>query len=239
MALPVEVKSKAVALRKAGYGMHTIAERLAISTGTIHQWLKDIPRGTYSSEEILVANREAWRRNGITARLVRTSNQHAERAKAYSDGKASEPSALDGLCIGLYWGEGGKTRRQWLFSNSDREAVRQMLDWAVRAGQAQGAFTAQVQVHPGDTITDKEIKEYWAIAGIRPDAIGVYRIRSSSSKQVLVGRTPFGTCRVYPRRNGVRLYEYIRGQRDAILISAGVKNPPDYSRLTKRERERT
>jgi hypothetical protein len=130
---------------------------------------------------------------------------------------ASEPSELDALCIGLYWGEGAKYRSTWYFTNSERDMVAAMVRWAMRAGQPAGEFWASVQVHPEDTLSDDEVRQYWSEAGIPLERIRVYRLRSSRSNRRHHGRTPYGTCRVCPIRHGAELYEYYRGQRDRLV----------------------
>lgn len=139
------------------------------------------------------------------------------REEEYRRGLASTPSTIDSLCVGLYLGEGSWYDEIWNFVNSNRQYVSLMRDWAIRAGQNSTAFRAKVQVNTNVDYDDLVIRHYWAEAGIPTDNITVYRITSKSSKGKMEHKIPYGTCNLSPQGNGLRLFEYLRGQRDKLL----------------------
>jgi transposase-like protein len=208
-----DLKDRAIALRLEGRSLKEISRDLHISKSTASLWLRHVAIGPEAQARLIELERRQQEA------IVRHSAKKfvRRRQEAYARGLASDPSALDGLCIGLYWGEGAKASRKWSFSNSEREMVALMVGWAIRAGQSPGAFRAQIHVHPEDTITDEELRQYWSEAGIPLERIHVYRFRSPTSNRRHKGRTPYGTCQLYSVRGGAELFEYYRGQRDRLL----------------------
>jgi hypothetical protein len=216
-----EIRFKAVDLRIAGWSLNEISRHLHVAKSTLSLWLRDVPLPPASQERLQKRIRQAQILLGARRDL---SKRYARlREEAYARGLASEPSTLDALCIGLYWGEGSKHDCKWRFVNSDREMVAQMVQWAIRAGQSENAFRASVQTHPEDETTDDEIRAYWSEAGIPADRIHIYRYRTKSSKKLIKRKTPFGTCQLVPIRNTATLYQYFLGQRDRLLERAAAE----------------
>ena len=208
-----QVWEQAVALRKQGKSLNEISRELGISKGTASLWLRDVevpPEGQARLQGRIRIGQEALRH--AAKKFVR------RRQEAYERGLASVPTVGDALCIGLYWGEGSKAGQTWCFSNSEREMIAAMTQWCIRAGQAPGAFRAHVHVHPEDTVSDDEVRLYWSEAGIPIENIRVYRFRSQNSHQRHQSRIPYGTCHLHPLRAAATLFEYYRGQRDALLL---------------------
>ncbi len=208
-----ELYDQAVALRRAGKSLNEISRELGIAKSTASLWLRTV--------EVMPEGRERLNRRiriGQEALLKHAGKRFARhRQAAYERGLATTPSPIDALCLGLYWGEGSKYSRRWSFTNSDLDMIAEMVRWAIRAGQAPGAFRAGVQTHPEDTVTEDEVRAYWSQAGIPPENIRIYRIRSRTSNLRCKGRILYGTCRLYPLGDAVALYEYYRGQRDQLL----------------------
>ena len=208
-----QVWEHAVALRKQGRSLNEISRELGVSKGTASLWLRNVdvpPEGRERLQGRIRIGQEALKH--AAKKYVR------RRQEAYQRGLASIPTAADALCIGLYWGEGAKYNQRWSFINSEREVIAAMIQWAIRAGQEPGAFRAHVYLHPEDTISDEEARRYWSEAGILIANIRVYRIRTQTSHRRHQGRLPCGTCQLYPIRAGATLFEYYRGQRDALLL---------------------
>jgi hypothetical protein len=74
-----------------------------------------------------------------------------------------------------------------------------------------------IQIHPGDDISDDGIREFWALVGVLEENITIKRLRTPTSKRRIKRKTPFGTCRLRPIKNGAILYSYYEGQRAAII----------------------
>jgi len=208
-----QVWEQAITLRRQGKSLNEISRELGIAKSTASLWLRNVDVSLEGQERL-----QKRLRIGQEA-LRHASKKYARRRQeAYERGLASAPTVADALCIGLYWGEGAKYDRKWSFTNSEREMVAATVQWAIRAGQAPGAFLAHIQLHPEDVITDDEARCYWSEAGIPPENIRVYRFRTQTSHRRHQGRLPCGTCQLYPIRAGATLFEYYRGQRDALLL---------------------
>lgn len=193
-----------------------------MAVGTAHAWVHDVSFTEDSFARWGKRLSDLHRTPHIAAHHALARNATIRRQTAYDNGYRSNPTAQDGMCIGLYWGEGSKSEGAWQFVNSDKESISEMIQWAIRAGQSPNAFCAGIQVHPEDNLRPDEVSSYWSTCGIPEHNIRVRFLRSPTSKKVSKRRIMFGTCAVMPIKNGVYLFEYCRGQRDLIRgISTG------------------
>lgn len=211
---PLSKMNEAQELRRQGMSVREIASILGIARSTSSKWARGVVLGEDG------AKRLAGRRRNISwdAR-TRAQQEKARniRDDAYQSGLHSQPTVVDAMCVGLYWGEGNKSDSSWGMSNSDINVLRMMVGWAIRAGQPAGAFAMRVHVHPNDIVTDQEVREHWSQAGVPIQNVRVYRIRTPTSNLRTKGKTPFGTCQLTTIKNGVRLFQYIQGQQNCIL----------------------
>lgn len=149
-----------------------------------------------------------------------TSKPLEKRFFTFLEGWKSRISLLDALAVGLYWGEGTKCDQDWQISNSDKYVIETMIRWAESVGQEKEHFKAKVTIHEEDGLTDEEVRIYWSSVGIPKDNIRVYRHRTKSSKKVSKNKMECGVCALSSKKNGVRLFEFLKGKKWKLL-----KNP--------------
>ena len=129
----VQYKAQAVALRKKGYSYNEILAEIPVAKSSISLWLKDTP--LTNSEKAVLKNHtdtnisrgrikaaSAARENRLTREKKRLPGIRAQFVKYCYD-------PLFQLGIGLYWAEGAKSSGGVMFTNSDAEMVRIMLQW--------------------------------------------------------------------------------------------------------------
>lgn len=156
-----------------------IAERLAVSRGSVYGWVRDLP---------FDANRAKRSAAQLKAARANSERARARREEAYDRGRSeyptlvTEPTFRDFLC--LYWAEGCKRQRHRVsLGNSDVAIVRLSQCWMAR-------FTARpmryrIQYHVDQDLA--ELREWWAHAlTIEPSEIGLQR---KSNSNHLTGRT--------------------------------------------------
>lgn len=149
---------------------------------------------------------------------INKNKHHIEkRYSAFLEGHESDITVLDSLAVGLYWGEGSKSVQDWSISNSDKEIIRVMVEWAKSVGQGADKFKAKITVHEEDNLTDDYIKDYWSEAGIPRENIRIYKNRSSSSKRKIKSKMLCGVCNLSSVKNGVRLFELLKGKKYKLL----------------------
>jgi len=201
-------------LRRQGKSLTELSSRFGISKSTASLWARETKMTQQGAQRLGKRSRQTTFRKGETQPHHQRQAEHREAA--FQKGLRGRVTRQDALCVGLYWGEGSKWDRSWEFTNSDRETVHAMVEWAVHAGQPPQDFKARIQVHAEDEVTDEEIIRFWAGTGIAAQNIVVDRV-VKKRKLARKNRLPYGTCRVRPIRNGVWLFNYYEGQRQALM----------------------
>lgn len=129
--MKLKEKEQAIALRKRGYSLKEISERLGVAKSTASLWLRDVSLSR-SAQNILrskytkgqLASQEARRR--MTQEKMDEARKRAKgvvrRANMSADSKRI-------LCAVLYWCEGSKAERDkdFTFTNSDPYLVQVFL----------------------------------------------------------------------------------------------------------------
>ena len=130
----VQEKRQAISLRKAGHTYSEILSRIPnVSKGTLSLWCSNIELTPKQIENIAnrsESNREISRFAAAATNRRRRIERDAiiyEIAKKDFYRYKNDPLFI--LGIGLYWAEGGKTQRQFKFTNSDSVMTRTMLTW--------------------------------------------------------------------------------------------------------------
>jgi hypothetical protein len=147
------IKTEARKLRASGMGLKRIAAKLNIAKSTASLWLRDMP-----SKEA-----EARGRTG-DLELGNRSHQHAlTRLKQWQKEAEDAWSAyrkepLFMLGLGLYWGEGAKTQKSLVLSNSDPALIRIWIRWCAKYMPGV-KHKARVTAH--DDVDGDRAKHYW------------------------------------------------------------------------------
>lgn len=129
-SMKLSERTRAITLRKEGYSLREVSEKLHISKSTASVWLSGVQMSAAGQQKIL--------KTRVKARLkgLATRRQSIERVRekyytsACADFKTLSPSR-EQMRIGaalLYWGEGSKNDRYGMaFMNSDPVLVRAFL----------------------------------------------------------------------------------------------------------------
>lgn len=129
----LQVKVKAIGLRRSGLSCIEIAEQLNISKETVSIWCRDIQLSSEEVELFIAKRRDARNRGRLmganTNRELREQRvREAEQwAKGIIGNSLSERDVLL-TGIGLYWGEGAKGRKL-TFTNSSPDILFFIKKW--------------------------------------------------------------------------------------------------------------
>lgn len=131
---PLEIRDRAIALRKKGRTLFEIRQQIPnLPKGTLSGWVHDIELSIAQQRRILhqiVDSRELAREKaGEVNHQKKLQRVHAARmeAEAEYDQLRRHPLFFPGLM--LYWAEGAKTQEWFLFMNSDPRIIRLIIRW--------------------------------------------------------------------------------------------------------------
>jgi hypothetical protein len=125
MAYTLEVKEKAIALRKRGYSIKEVAEEIRIAKSTSSLWLRDVKLGKGALDRLRKRKIYGQYKAHQTQKLKREKKQEKINKKALRNlSKLRQHRVLYKLlCSVLFWAEGSKDTSQVTFVNSNPRMV--------------------------------------------------------------------------------------------------------------------
>lgn len=163
MAYPINLKNKAITLRKQGYSIKEIAKKLNIALSTSSLWLENV-KLTPETKQILIHKKILGQyKSSVVIRqktLQRKLNFDLQARLLVKKIKSSrEMDAL--LCSILYWAEGSKVGSLVCFTNSDPEMISVFLRlFRSSFDLDESKFRCLVHIH--EYHDDIEEKQYWS-----------------------------------------------------------------------------
>lgn len=163
-------KNKAIELRKKGWSLNSIKEKLGVSKSSVSLWVRDVQLDNIQKSRLKM---NSYTTEAVeNRRLSRLKNEEIKRKeiinRAYVEVKKIKRSELFFVGIALYWAEGSKSkhRRNVEFSNSDPKMIKLMMKFFCDfCDVPEKKFRGHVYLHPN---LNKEIAEdYWSkVSGI-------------------------------------------------------------------------
>lgn len=154
-----QIKTKTLALRKAGYSYSDIQKRTGISQATLSDWLSMVPYTPNATvrEKITRARKAA---QAAIAKRVARDTAAAETDAALLLGTVSSRDIFM-LGLGLYLGEGDKGGKTVAISNSDPDTLALALRWLLLLpGLTRKNVTVRVHIYPD--LDEQTIKKFWS-----------------------------------------------------------------------------
>lgn len=130
MRKKTEEKLNAIELRKKGFSVNEIAEKLAVSKGSISVWVRNIPLSKRAETRLLTKIKKGQL---IAAQNKRNKTKQTEQRLYDEAFKNIQDLSLDTkhkelICALVYWCEGAKSVVHGLdFTNSDSDLVKLFL----------------------------------------------------------------------------------------------------------------
>jgi hypothetical protein len=192
MTHPDYIRQKAIELRRdQDLTIDEIAERLAMSRGTIYSWVRDIE----------ITRKPGWKdRTEAQKRGTKSMQAKFERKRelAYNAARhsfyalAEDPTFRDFICI--YIGEGYKrSRNKVSVANSDPTVVELANRWITKLTSNKVVYS--IQYHADQNLN--MLRGFWSNRlGIRPDQIRLQRKSNSSGLKARTWRSQFGVMTV-------------------------------------------
>ncbi len=161
--MKLNLKTRAIELRKQGFSHGDIRKKLGISKSTSSLWTKDITL-PLEAQNILAIKTEAARKKGRESRSTRIKLKYDLIKKSVIEDLKSiklSKSLAKLLCSMLYWGEGSKSSGRVVFTNSDPEMVNafmRLFRYAFVINEDK--ITATLHLHPYHN--ERTQKIYWS-----------------------------------------------------------------------------
>jgi len=182
-----------------------IAECVGASPSSVSRWVKDVE---LSAEQRAILLARAYN-GGAKGSSINSALRREARLLAQEDGRAlarqGEPLHVAG-CM-LYWAEGGKSRNQIQFTNSDPDMTRFFVTFLRTYFNLRDEdIRIRCNLFADHAVKQREIEQFWLDTLGLPAASlcrSVVNVYSKYSKKKRVNRLPFGTCRVVVSRTRV------------------------------------
>lgn len=184
----VTLRERARCLRKEGWLIKEIAKELSSPKSSVTRWTKDVELSEQQRKEMYAhAHRKRMQgcANGSKKNKELRDLAHARSLEeGRKQAKADEKFRI--ICA-LYWGEGGKTRNSFAFSNSDFAMIELVAKWLVATGRN---YKLQIVSHAGG-LSDNELINYWSrLPGF--DKSNLYKIQRKDGGRHGIPRMQYG-----------------------------------------------
>lgn len=154
--MKTELRAQAVKLRRKGYSIKQIRHKLGVSQSSASLWCRGIELTPEQIEKLKKRERVHSAKVGLANR-----DRWDTRRQAFADTYVpplTDPEFMLGL--GLYWGEGTKSKTAFAITNCDPRILRAFLAW-VRKFFADDVSEFSITVRHHDPHNDKKILAYW------------------------------------------------------------------------------
>lgn len=169
--------NKACILRRNGYSLREISEKLKISKSTASLWLSGVEIGKNGQKRILKQKEKA---------IINLRKFKENQKKNYLKNIKNNCDVLEGknrfkkndlkiFLAMLFWGEGSKNERRLVFMNSDPEMIRVYLS-LLRSSYKINEKKLRAVLHLHDYHKVFECKKFWSdLTKIDKNRISIYK----------------------------------------------------------------
>lgn len=163
MSYAIQIKRNAIKLRKKGFSLSEIAQRLHISKSTTSEWLSLIELSASAQKRLADKKIIGQYKSVLLKRELAKEKRKIAQGLASKDiGKIIFNKELLKLCCALFWWcEGNKDTSMVRFTSSDKTLINNFL-YTLRNGFEidESKFRALVHIHAYHN--DKKQKAYWS-----------------------------------------------------------------------------
>ena len=196
----IDLKQRAIGLRKQGYSYSYIQKSISVSKSTLSSWLGSLP---YKPNKEVVANQNRVVSLMVEARK-RGKKESEERAYAEAIKELGTFTKRDLfiLGIGLYLGEGSKINIIRV-TNSDPKIINLALNWFKKIYNLQNS-NFKIRIHLYPDCDDKKAVIFWSKEIKLPISCfhSSWVDKRTDKKLKNKGKLPFGTAHLSVNSNG-------------------------------------
>lgn len=215
--MKLELKRKAILLRKKGKSYSEILKIVGVSKGTLSLWLRNVKLNRAQHDRIYITLKQKNAYLQAKKRQIKKENETKQINKGAKKeiGEAFKNWLfLAGLM--LYWAEGDKSEQVELvkFSNSDPHMIKLMMKWFRKICQVpEDKFRIGLHIH--ELHNQPLIEKYWSkMTGIKINQFNKTQIKESSL-QYRRNMLYNGTCSI--RISNCKLFRKIKAWKIAFI----------------------
>ena len=218
----IQIKNKAISLRKEGYSYSDIQKITNVSKSTLSEWLRKLE---YKPNEI-VRSRLIKARYFSSLAKTKIKNESIARAKLEARKEIGKYSDRELLFVGLgvYMGEGAKTRDSVRVMNSDPKIIKLMIIWFKKVfGMKDDNICLRIHLYPD--VVEAEAKEYWSKqTGLAKSRFLKTQVDLRENKSLKgKGKLPYGTVQLSIRASGNKDYGVFLSRKIMALMAQILK----------------
>lgn len=185
-------REAAIILRKEGFAYSYISEKTGISKSTLSDWLSEIPY-TPNQQTIDRVGKAIAASNARKTQIKQAETEQI-RTSASKDIGTMSPRDLFMFGLGLYLGEGSKTRDITRVTNSDPDVILLAIAWFRSLGVLPEQFRLTIHLYPDSDMT-KSLQFWSHTANIPISQFGKTQIdRRTNKRKDHSGKLPNGTA---------------------------------------------
>ena len=169
------LRKRAREWRQEGLSLTEICERLSLSKGTVHYWIKDLPKPKERTRKQTAARKRASKANSEKAAAKRQAAYNAALATAEQD---LQDQGLRDFVV-TYLGEGYRRSRNTVAVANSNPALVALSNRFIKA-HTQRKVSYHLQYHEDNDV--EALQRFWAAhLGVAPENIGLQRKSNSGS----------------------------------------------------------
>ena len=227
-------KRQALALRKEGQSVGSIAKALAVSKSTVSVWCCEIVLTTQQHTALqklrIAAGHRGRMRGAEMNKLKKAKVIHAEAGAAIKEIGTLKKRDVLFLASALYWAEGAKTGPNFIFVNSDPATIQLMCYFlAKQLKVTKDRIRPTVQINAAHQSRIEKVISFWSKTLAIPESqfAKPYFVHTNLAKKYDNFEEHFGTLRLRVSKSSVlqyRMLGYISALR-AQNMSADGRSP--------------
>lgn len=161
----IELQKKAKGLRRKGFSVRFIQNKLHVSKSSVSLWIRDVHLNKKQLEKLYLNKKTGGLKGSIIAAMNKIKKREELTKKLLKKGKkeVKKLSQREKFLIGvaLYFAEGDKSDKNISFTNSDPRAIKFMAGWLKTFCKIPiGKFRCSLYLH--DNLNEKAAKKYWS-----------------------------------------------------------------------------
>jgi hypothetical protein len=196
----VDVKKRAIELRKQGYSYSYIVKQISVSKSTLSLWLRDV---SYKPNHFTLTSIKKASDNAIA---FKKAIKHKSEVLAHKEAVAEignfTKRDLFILGIGLYLGEGSKINIIRV-TNSDPKIINLAIHWFKKIYNLQNS-NFKIRIHLYPDCDEQKTLVFWSKETKLPTSCfhSSWVDRRTDKKSKNKGKLPFGTAHLTIKSNG-------------------------------------
>jgi len=199
-------KQQAQSLRRKGFFVTEIAQKLKVSKSSVSLWVRNIKINNKDKYNKRLKKGVLFRQQFATECLKSKYKKIREQSQDEGRKKAQEKDWKHAFMCGLFWGEGSKNRNTVQISNCDVNIIKCFIDFLKHYfNLKQENFKIHIHCHLNNGLSVEDIVEYWSKKlSLNKNCFGKTTIvAENNKKRFKTNNHPYGICHAYVLKTSI------------------------------------